>query len=303
MRAYALVMVTVFLFAGNYIVGKVAADVVPPLTLTWMRTLLGLILVFAFYRKKIMLVRRQLIKEWRPILGMAVTGIAFFPSLSYLALHYTSTINASIMESLTPAVTIILGFFFLRETYGKRQIAGVGLSLVGVMYIISDGSLETLLSLSFNSGDLIMMGAVICWATYSTFVNKFGYRIPLYGSLFAMLLIGNFIIMFAAFLFEWSQGRFVSEWSGPIVFSILYTGVFPSFLALLSWNMAVAEIGPAKATVFMNFMPFATAILSLLFLQEIITVSQIIGGLIVLTGIYFTTKVKKRPRTPPQESR
>ncbi|WP_347861793.1 DMT family transporter [Salimicrobium sp. PL1-032A] len=302
MRAYALAMVTVFLFAGNYIVGKIAADVVPPLTLTWMRTFVGLVLVSVFHRRKIMLVRYQLLEEWRPILGMAVTGIVLFPSLSYLALHYTSTINASIMEALTPAVTIILGYFILKETYGKRQIIGVGLSLIGVMYIISEGSLEKLLSLSFNSGDLIMMGAVVCWAAYSTFVNQYGHRIPLYGSLFAILLIGNIIIMVAAFLLEWSEGRFVSEWSGPIVFSILYTGVFPSFLALLSWNMAVAEIGPAKATVFMNFMPFATAVLSLLFLQEIIVLSQIIGGLVVLTGIYFTTKVKKRTGIPPQES-
>ncbi|SIS53831.1 DMT family transporter [Salimicrobium flavidum] len=303
MRAYALVMVTVFLFAGNYIVGKVAADVVPPLTLTWMRSLTAVILVFLFYRKKIMIVRHQLIKEWRPILGMAVTGIAFFPSLSYLALHYTSTVNASIMESLTPAVTIVIGYLFLKERYGQRQLFGVAISLVGVVYIISKGSLETFLSLGFNSGDLIMMGAVLCWATYSTLVNRHGYRIPLFGSLFAILLLGNIIVMFGAFLFEWSQGRFVSEWSASIVFSILYTGVFPSFLALLSWNMAVAEIGPAKATVFMNFMPFATAILSLLFLQEKITLPQIIGGAIVLTGIYFTTKVKRKRKIPGYESR
>lgn len=302
MRAYALVMVTMFLFAGNYIVGKVAADAVPPLTLTWLRTLIGVILVTTFYWKKIRMVKRQLIDGWRPLVGMAATGIVMFPAFSYLALHYTTTINASIMESLTPAVTIFIGAVFLKEKYGLSQLIGVGISLTGVAYIISKGSFARLLSLEFNSGDLIMIGAVISWAVYSTLVNIYGYRLPLFGSLFGILVIGNVMVMIAAFLFEWSQGRFITDWSMPIITSILYTGLFPSFLALLSWNMAVAEIGPAKATIFINLLPFATAILSLLFLQEKITVDQVIGGAIVLTGIYFTTRVKggRKPGYKPR---
>ncbi|WP_181350805.1 DMT family transporter [Thalassobacillus sp. CUG 92003] len=296
MKAYGLVLFAIILFSGNFIAGKLAAEAIPPFTLAWFRTFIALLLVLTFARRQFKHTRKTMLQEWKALTGMAITGIVLFPALVYMALDYTTTINASIVEALTPSVAIILSFFFLNERLGKRQLLGVIISFLGVIYIVTQGSLEVLLNLGFNLGDLIMLGAVICWATYSLLVTKHGPKFPLYGSLLFMLLVGNAVLFVVAALGEWMFGGLQIDWSMKVLFSVLYTGIFPAVIALLAWNMAVAMIGPAKTSIFLNLIPVVTAALAFLFLGETIAMQQILGGAFVLLGVFLTTKQNKAYR-------
>ena len=124
-----------------------------------------------------------MIKEnWPAVIVMAITGVACFNTLVYIGVYYTTSINASLMNSSTPIIIYILSFIFLKERLSKFQLIGTALSLSGVMFILSKGSLETLLSFSFNKGDLIVLIAVFCWGVYSLLVKQYAGRLPGYST-------------------------------------------------------------------------------------------------------------------------
>lgn len=113
-------------------------------------------------------------KDWniiwqhkRILLLLAVTGVAGYNTIIYFALQYTTSINASVVNSTTPLFIAILAIFILREKLLAHQAAGILLSVFGILYIISKGSIEMFLSWKINAGDLYVLAAVIMWALYS----------------------------------------------------------------------------------------------------------------------------------------
>lgn len=295
-KAYAFVMLAIILFSGNFIAGKVATEEIAPFTLAWFRTLIALLVLLAFARQEFKYARPLMLKNWKALYGMALTGVVLFPALVYTSLNYTTTINASIVEALTPSVAMVLSFLFLRERFSGLQVVGVIVSFSGVLYIITQGSLEVLLELGFNIGDLIMLTAVISWAFYSLLVNNHGSKFPMYGSLLFMLAMGSGTLFVLSAILEWIPGGFDIDWSAKVVWSVLYTGVFPAVIALLAWNQAVAMIGPSKASVFLNLIPIVTAIMALVFLGEAMTSAQFLGGALVLGGVYMTTRKRRQKK-------
>ncbi|WP_143522531.1 DMT family transporter, partial [Pseudomonas sp. 2822-17] len=83
--------------------------------------------------KTIMLNHSLWKKEWKPLLGLSLSGIVLFNVCLYYAVNYTSSINAAIVDALTPAVAAVLGFFLLRERLNKIQITGIILSFGGII--------------------------------------------------------------------------------------------------------------------------------------------------------------------------
>ncbi|GGC94466.1 multidrug DMT transporter [Thalassobacillus devorans] len=293
-KAYALVMLAIILFSGNFIAGKVATAAIAPFTLAWLRTLIAFLLLLTFARQEFKYAQLVMVKNWKALYGMALTGVVLFPALVYTSLNYTTTINASIVEALTPSVAMVLGFLFLGEHFTPSQLTGVLVSFLGVLYIITQGSWEVLAGLGFNIGDLIMLSAVVSWAFYSLLVNKHGPKFPMYGSLLFMLGMGNVTLLVMAAVIEWLPRGFEIDWSSQVIWSVLYTGIFPAVIALIAWNQAVSMIGPSKAAVFLNLIPVVTAVMAFTFLGEAMTSAQLVGGVFVLGGVYMTTRRQKK---------
>jgi len=289
-NAYVLLILTTMIYAGNLIVGKFVTNTIPAFNIAFLRLVIALLFLlplgFREWKNHLELWKR----EWKAIFGLSLTGIALFNILVYFSLHHTTSINAGIIEGTTPIFSILLGFIFLKETFNNVQIIGVVLSFIGVIWVITKGAMEHLISFSFNLGDITMFLAIIDWAVYSIFVKLYQKRFPLYGSLTLMMLIAVlFSFPFAAL--EWEQMTHV-DWRLSTVLGLLYLGIFPSVLALIFWNKAVSEIGPARSSVFLNLMPVFTTIGAIIFLGESFTVIQGIGGLMVLLGVFLTSQVK-----------
>jgi drug/metabolite transporter (DMT)-like permease len=178
----------------------------------------------------------------------------------------------------------------LKERLTRIQLGGVMLSLIGVFWVITKGSVETIRDLSFNIGDLTMCLAMFSWAVYSVLIKQHNKVFPLYGLVLMMMLIGV-VLLFPLAMLEWKE--FVAiNWNASVILSLLYVGIFPSIVALLFWNMAVKEIGPSRSSVFINLVPVFTAIGAILLLGESMTMVQVFGGLLVLVGVYMTTRAK-----------
>lgn len=284
-----LLILATMLWGGNFVIGRAIADDIPPLTLSFLRWTVALLIFFPITWKSLKNEWYLIRKNIGIVIILSITGVAAFNTLVYMALHYTTAINASLMNSSTPIVIYLLSFLFIKERLSKQQIIGAVLSLTGVIFIISDGSLQNITNFTFNSGDLIMLIAVICWSVYSLLVKQFSDRLP-GNSTFLVTIIIGIIILFPFFIYEVNQPTLYINWSVTTVLAILYIGIFASIVAFLSWNQGVIKFGASKAGMFLNFIPMFAAIFAVLFIGESLQLSQLFGAVFVISGVYLASK-------------
>ncbi|MDC3413475.1 DMT family transporter [Terrihalobacillus insolitus] len=179
-----------------------------------------------------------------------------------------------------------------KEKFTKIQLFGVSLSLIGVFTVITKGSLDVILNLSFNPGDLTMLLAMVVWSIYSIFVKQHNRKFPTYGALLVMIMF-SFVFLIPMAAIEYTQLGSIT-WSPSVILGLFYLGIFPSVVALIAWNSAVNQIGPSQSSIFLNFIPVFTMIGAVLFLGESIKILQLIGAIMVISGIMITTSKRAR---------
>lgn len=284
-----LLVLATILWGGNFVIGRAVAGDIPPLTLAFLRWCAAFIVFFPLVYRRTRQEWPMIQANWPAVIAMAITGVASFNTLVYIGLHYTTSINASLMNSSTPIIIYILSFIFLKERLSKFQLTGTTLSLIGVLFIISGGSIGSLLAFSFNKGDLIVLAAVFCWSIYSLLVKQYAGRLPGYSTF--LVTIGLGIVMLLPFtVYELMTTSASINWSFGTVGAIFYVGIAASIVAFLSWNSGVVAIGPNRASIYLNFIPLFAAVFAILFLEEQVIVAQLIGGLAVIGGVVLSNK-------------
>lgn len=287
----ALLVFATLLWGGNFVIGRAVAGDIPPITLAFLRWIVAFIIFFPIAYSRTKKEWPMLKKHFGAVLILALTGVATFNTLVYIGLHYTTSINASLMNSSTPIIIYILSFIFLKERLTKFQLFGTLLSLAGVLFIISGGSMESLLAFSFNKGDLIVLVAVICWSVYSLLIKKYAGKLPGYSTFLVTIALGALMLLpFTVYeLLTTSQAII---WGASTIGAIFYVGIIASIVAFLCWNTGVVALGANKAGIYLNFIPVFATIFAVLFLDEQLLLAQIIGGIAVIAGVFITT-IKK----------
>lgn len=287
----ALLVFATLLWGGNFVIGRAVAGDIPPITLAFLRWIVAFIIFFPIAYSRTKKEWPMLKKHFGAVIILALTGVAAFNTLVYIGLHYTTSINASLMNSSTPIIIYILSFLFLKERLTKFQLFGTLLSLAGVLFIISGGSFESLLAFSFNKGDIIVLVAVFCWSIYSLLIKKYAGKLPGYSTFLVTIALGALMLLpFTVYeLLTTSQAII---WGTSTIGAIFYVGIIASIVAFLSWNTGVVALGANKAGIYLNFIPVFATIFAVLFLDEQLLVAQVIGGLAVIAGVFITT-IKK----------
>ncbi|MEO4054621.1 DMT family transporter [Solibacillus sp. CAU 1738] len=284
-----LLILATILWGGNFVIGRAVADDIPPITLAFLRWCTAFIVFFPLAYRRTKREWESVKAHWPAVIILAVTGVASFNTLVYIGLHYTTSINASLMNSSTPIIIYILSFIFLKERLSKFQILGTALSLTGVLFIISGGSFSSLAQFSFNQGDLIVLVAVFCWGVYSLLIKQYAGRLPGYSTFLVTIALGA-IMLLPFTVYELISSSFTIDWSLKTISAIFYVGIFASIVAFLSWNSGVVSLGANKASIYLNFIPLFAAIFAVIFIGEQLQISQIIGGLAVISGVLLTNK-------------
>ena len=284
-----LLILATLLWGGNFVIGRAVAGDIPPITLAFLRWCVAFIVFLPIAYSRVKREWHMIKANWPAVIVMAITGVACFNTLVYIGVYYTTSINASLMNSSTPIIIYILSFVFLKERLSKFQLIGTALSLAGVIFILSKGSLETLLSFSFNKGDLIVLIAVFCWGVYSLLVKQYAGRLPGYSTFLVTIALG--VMMLLPFtIYELMTTSVEIVWSPSTIGAILYVGIIASIVAFLSWNNGVVALGANKASIYLNFIPLFAAIFAVLFLDEDLLLAQLIGGLAVICGVLLANK-------------
>ncbi len=287
----ALLVFATLLWGGNFVIGRAVAGDIPPITLAFLRWIVAFLVFFPIAYSRTKKEWPMLKKHFGAVIILALTGVAAFNTLVYIGLHYTTSINASLMNSSTPIIIYILSFLFLKERLTKFQLFGTLLSLAGVLFIISGGSFESLLAFSFNKGDIIVLVAVFCWSIYSLLIKKYAGKLPGYSTFLVTIALGALMLLpFTVYeLLTTSQAII---WGTSTIGAIFYVGIIASIVAFLSWNTGVVALGANKAGIYLNFIPVFATIFAVLFLDEKLLVAQVVGGIAVIAGVFITT-IKK----------
>ena len=284
---YLLLTLTTLFWSGNMVVGRAIRDEVPPFSLAFWRWAIAFLLTLPLALPHLRAQWPLLRKGWKAILLLGLLGVGGYNTLAYIALQYTGATNASLLNSFIPVATIALSWVFLKKHLRGIEWVGVIISLCGVITIVGRGEPATLAALTFNSGDLWMLGAVFVWALYTIGLQ---WR-P--AGVHPMLLLAAFTAvglaaLTPAYAWEIAQGRHV-HLSANSLAAIVYTGTLPSFVGYIFYNRAVGEVGASKASLFIHLMPVFGTLLSALFLDEVPQVFHLVGIGLIFLGIYLTT--------------
>jgi drug/metabolite transporter (DMT)-like permease len=286
-QPYLLLCIAALFWAGNAIVGRLAAGHIPPVTLAFLRWSLAFLIVLPFAWK-------HLVRDWPPIrarLGIMVfisaVGIGAFNTLQYWALEYTTALNTLLLQSSGPLIVAIWSLILLgvRLTWG--QALGVLVSLIGVLVILLHGDLSALTTIAFNKGDIIFAVAMVVFGLYSVLTLK---RPQIHGLSFAAFTFGCGALCLLPLLIWELLSRPVMQLTMPNLLSLLYVAVFPSTLAYLCFNRGVQLIGANRAAPYFHMVPLFGSVMALVFLGERPQLFHIVGFALVLTGVFVASR-------------
>ncbi|MDK2823991.1 MAG: hypothetical protein PWQ67_319 [Clostridia bacterium] len=295
---YVLLVLATLFWGGNFALGKAVSGSIPPLTLSYVRWTEALIFFLPFAWSEIKALKQNLAGNWKVFVILGVTGVMGFNMCVYLSVQYTTAINASLINSFAPVVVILFSMVFLKERLSLKQVIGIFISLVGVIWIIARGNWQKLLGLTFNKGDLIMLIAILLWGIYNIVLKKKG-KIAPQKTIFVGSIIGGLIFTLPLVIYEnYILGfNWISKLSIGHYLSLLYFGIFPTIFSFLFFNKAMLEVGPSKASIFANLIVVFASILGILFLNEKLISAHILGGALIILGVILTTQKTEKKET------
>jgi drug/metabolite transporter (DMT)-like permease len=286
-QPYLLLCITALCWAGNAIVGRLAAGHIPPVTLSFLRWSLAFLILLPFAWK-------HLVRDWSAIrarLGImviiSVTGIGAFNTLQYWALEYTQALNTLLLQSAGPLVVAVWSLILLGVRLTLAQAAGVALSLTGVLVILLHGDLSTLSSIEFNKGDIIFIVALVIFGLYSVLTLK---RPAIHPLSFAAFTFGGGAACLIPLLIWELSARPVMQINTANLLSLFYVAVFPSTLAYLCYNRGVQLIGANRAAPFFHVVPLFGSVMAMVFLGERPQLFHVVGFALVLTGVFVASR-------------
>jgi drug/metabolite transporter (DMT)-like permease len=280
----SLAVLATFIWAGNFIIARGVHDQIPPVSLAFYRWLLASLLMLPFAWNKFntewMTVKRN---GWY-FLAAAITGVSMFNTFVYIGGHYTSAINLSLIGTTSsPIISVLLAGFFLREKIGWMKVAGMIVCITGVLYLLSKGNPQNLLSLQFTKGDAWVLLAALVFSIYNTLVKRKPSAVSPINFLFVVFAAGT-IMLFPFYIWEIMHSKPVL-WTINLSLIILYLGIAASVICFMIWNTAIHKLGAGRTALFGNLIPVFASLEAVWILNEKITWVHVISFGLVIIGL------------------
>ena len=252
----ALLVTAPLLWAGNAVVGRLVHDLVPPITLNFLRWALAFVLLLPL-AYGVLRPDHPVWAHWRRYALLGLLGIGLYNALQYMALQTSTPINVTLVGSSMPVWMLAVGAVFFGVSVTRRQLAGAALSMAGVLLVLSRGEWGQLLALRLVPGDLFMLLATISWSFYSWLLVRTS-----------------------------EPASLRSNWAGFLMAQLVFA-IGPAVVAYRVWGVGVQRAGPAVAGFFANLTPLFAALMSAAFLGDTprlyhgAAFGLIVGGIVV----------------------
>lgn len=259
---------------------------IPMVSIRYTIVALTLFAMLAWRGEKLLPPRRT----WPALFTMGILGVCINNVTQFTGLQYSTVTNFTIIATLTPIVTALLSFVLIHERLHSLQWLGICSSLCGALYLLSNGSLAAILTLSFNIGDVLFFTSQVAWALYSIIVVRIIDDVSPFAIVAWSGLLGSLTTAAGAAYF----GHFeLPSLLSPLALgSYLFVIFAGGLIAMIFWNKGTGIVGPSQAAVFMNIMPLVGIVCGILFLDEHFLAAQAVGGVLILSGVYLTTQYR-----------
>src|SRR3954471_1449422 len=285
--AFSLLALTNLLWAGNWVLGRALRDTFDPVSLNFWRWFIALIVLTPFGLRAVA-GKGDVLRQHIGILALlALLSVPLFQTMVYQGLRTTTTINAVLLNSSAPVFMIACSWLVERERATPRQIAGMLISLAGIVIIMTRGEPSRLVELELHAGDAWILAGMPLWGLYSVLLKRRPAELSGVGLLFVMALLG--VTMLAPFFLAHSMMAPPAAPSFDAIVALVYVGIGASVIAFICWNRGVAIVGANAAGFTLHLLPAFGTLLAIVFLGEQFRVFHAAGIATILAGVLLAT--------------
>ena len=283
-KAWLVLLATLLLWSGNWIVARaVRNDITPGIaTLGRLFIVLAILLPFAWSGLRAKLTGFSS-RDWKILAALGFTGGGLHLGLQWLGLHYTTATSGILYLSMTPIFILVLAAP-LGERVGLRQWAGVAVSLCGVYLIATQGRPAVP---SFNIGDMMALASMMMWAGYTVLLRV---RRDALSVIELIVVVCAFGVLF---MLPWVAYEVAMDASVRLgnagSLAVLYSAIGSLLLAYAGWSYVVRRLGAARAGVTLHLMPAMGVVLSAVLLREYPSWFHFAGIALILAGVALSS--------------
>jgi drug/metabolite transporter (DMT)-like permease len=282
---YLLIGMSTLLWGGHVVAGRMSVGEISPMTVTCLRWLIVCVLLGATLRRKIIAEWPIVAPHWRKLALLGSAGFTLFNAFFYVAAQYTTAVNMAVLQGTYPALVLLGMVLIFRSPVTLLQWLGIAVTFGGVLIIASRGDVTSLLALTFNRGDILILFATLVFAAYTMGLRDRPKASALV--IFAVLAASAFVSAIPFLAAEMALGLTrVPTIKGLLV--LLFVALGPSLLGQIFFLRAIEMMGPSRVGAFYNLVPVFGALLAVMILGEPFHIYHAVAFLFVLGGIWLS---------------
>lgn len=293
---YVKLVACMMLWGGTFVTGRILAQDIPPTSASFLRFLLAAALLMMVGARMDPAMLRPTKRQLAMFTLLGLTGVFAYNIFFLSGLKTVAAGRGAIIIATNPVITGCLAALLFKEALGGLRAVGVGVSLMGVLTVVTRGDLLSILT-GVSPGDLLMCGAVCSWSAYSLAGKKAMQRATPIAAVGWSAAIGS-LLLFPAALADGlvaDIGRMAPvHWA-----CIIYMGAAATSMAFLWFYQGIKTIGAVRAAAFINLVPVFASCFGYLILDETLAWSTVAGGALVLFGVWLTNRPQRKPAACP----
>ena len=275
------------IWGGTFVIGRIIAQNVSPFTAGFGRFAIAslfLLLVTMFKGEKL---PRLNLRQGCLVFCLGFSGVLAYNLFFFLGLKNIAASRAGLIIALNPIFITVASRIFFQEKLTPLKLLGVGVSLLGAALIITEGDLNALIAKGIGRGELAILGCVTSWTIYSLLGKLVMQKLSASATTTYAIWTGTILLLPFAI---WEQQNRLPQIDLPTGLGLSYLGILATVVAFNWYYEGIQTIGAAKAAIFINLVPMFAIAFSIIFLQESLTPTLIIGGSLVILGVSLVNR-------------
>jgi len=286
--AQVLLFLVPALWSSNYLIARLANDVIHPHALAFGRWALAFALLLPFVGAGLLANFAAVRREWKHLLVLGALGMWICGAWVYIAAHTTSAANIALIYAAAPVAIAIAGVKVLHERMGRMQWAAVASALAGVLFVIARGDVHNLLGLRLAPGDAWIVAAAIAWTAYSVLLKHWPSALGP-GERLAAIIGGGLVALLPATVWEWMTAPPLPLTTQGL-FLIGLGAVLPGVLSYGAYSLLQRELGAARTALMQYLAPVYGALGAWWVLGEVPHWYHGVGAALILPSIWLATR-------------
>jgi drug/metabolite transporter (DMT)-like permease len=289
--ALILLWVVPALWAVNYIVARKAPGIIGPHLLSLGRWSIAAIVLVLLSHKELWTKRAEIAHVWWQYIALGALGMLVCGAWVYQGARSTQAMNIALIYAASPVLISLGSVWLLRESFSKRQAVGVALALAGVVHVVVKGQWTALSQVQFVAGDVWILAATFSWAGYALLQKKWPSTLSATARL-AAIALGGIIVLLPFSIWEMFQPN-LTIWGTQALWLVVIAGLLPGLGAYWIYGWSQKILGANRVAVSLYLGPLYAAFMTWAVLGEAPSWHHLVGGLLILPGVFLVMRIDK----------